>query len=157
MNYVKLKFSTDSEKQKDDTETLLYWPASRVPTDAKFNIETVPKTKKSIITAESTAISFSSKESDDDDGNYNYYIATRDSHGKLVCRPAQMYRMFPNYAFKDEANQVNDDEAIRLTKREQMDELKEKFGSRKSQRDLGLVALWFIYLFVYLTRSCLRL
>ena len=133
---VKLKF-IDPEKshKKNRNETLLYWPASNIPTDAKFTVEVSPKTSKTTITAESS-VNFSSSETCD--GDVNYFIATRDPSGKLVCHHTQMFRMFPDYGFKDVAQKEDSDDANRLSRREQLDELKEKFGSRKSQRDLGL-------------------
>lgn len=140
MDLVKLKF-IDPEKTQISDESLLYWPASHVPKDVKFFRETNNKTKQTTITAKGH-VNFSSANTGDDD--VNYFIGRRGSNGKLICQPTQMYRMFPNYAFKDEALETESEDSSRLTRREQLDELKEKFGSRRSQRDLGLFLFYFI-------------
>lgn len=129
-----MKF-TDPEKSQNKCENLLYWPASHVSKDVKFSLEKSSKTKQATVTAKGH-VNFSSTQMNDDD--VNYFIARYDQSGKLICQPAQIHRLFPNYAFKDEAIKTEIDDASRLTRREQLDELKEKFGSRRSQRDLGL-------------------
>lgn len=141
MDCVKLKF-IDPEKSQISDESLLYWPASHVPKDVQFSRETNSKTKQTTITAKGH-VNFSSTQANDDD--VNYFIARRGPNGKLICQPAQMYRMFPNYAFKDEALETENEDTNRLTRREQLDELKEKFGSRRSQRDLGLFILLLLF------------
>lgn len=137
MDCAKLKF-IDLEKSQNKSETLLYWPASQVSKDVKFTLEKSSKTKQTTVTAKGH-VNFSSTQMNDDD--VNYFIARQDQSGKLICQPTQIYRLFPNYAFKDEAIKIENDDASRLTRREQLDELKEKFGSRRSQRDLG----WLLF------------
>ncbi|KAI2804203.1 hypothetical protein RDWZM_007696 [Blomia tropicalis] len=132
---VKLKFvNTEIDQTKNGFETFLYWPACNIPDDAKYTVTTSPKTKKVAISAQSH-VNFCSSETCDSE--VDYYFATKDNRGKLVCQPAQLFRMFPICEYNDNSDENDQSETNRLTKREQMDELKEKFGSRRSQRDLA--------------------
>ncbi|OTF75452.1 DNA-directed RNA polymerase I subunit RPA49-like protein, partial [Euroglyphus maynei] len=120
----------------ENCENFVYWPASQPPPDPEFKFEKFQNQTKLLAKDTISFESFNDKTNDD----FNYFAATIDPNnsGRLICRPAKLYRMLPNYEFKDLQDAQNaDDENVRLTKREQMDELKRKFGSKKSQRDLA--------------------
>lgn len=145
---ARLKFA-DHDKSTNKDGTLLYWPASHVPKDVKFAVDSCPKTNKTTVTAQTNAVNYSSCDSGGDD--VNYFIATLNNSGKLVCHSTELFRMFPQYGFKDTADSVSDlNEAVVLTKREQLEQLKEKFGSKKTQRDLGLFCVISFCFYLYI-------
>ena len=141
---VKLKF-IDFEKKSNNynkIETLLHWPASNIPSEAKFSLETSPKTNKTVINAESVVNFSSCNTINENDDGVNYFIASLNHvNRRLICYPSQVFQMFPNHDYQDSGSpsslKSNLNESSHLTKKEQLDELKLKFGSKKSQRDLG--------------------
>lgn len=133
---VKLSFRKLGKKP----DNLAYWPGSHIPIEPKLSLKLNPSTNKYHLFAKDV-IGFNSDDNGDD--NYNYFIATLDKkrQNSLVCKPSRLFRMMPNYEFKDlliDQKQESEPQT-RLTKKEQLDELKEKFGSRKTQRDLGML------------------
>lgn len=145
---TELVFSDKKFKsEKSDKELLAYWPASNIPIVPKIAIFNNVSTKKLNIVAESY-IHFASDQSYNDE--FNYFIATKDDDNRLVCVEADVHRMLPDYTFKDV--EVEQEETVRLTKKEQFDELKEKFGSKRSQRDLGNYLK--VYFMKYLNMLC---
>lgn len=150
LNKVKLNFITAIDTSKpENCENFVYWPASQPPPNPEFKFEKFQNRTK--LLAKDTILFESFNDNTNDD--FNYFAATIDPNnsGRLVCKPAKLYRMLPNYVNLLDAE--NADESIRLTKREQMDELKGKFGSKKTQRDLGGFtffpsANWILILFL---------
>ncbi|XP_046916566.2 uncharacterized protein LOC124497025 isoform X1 [Dermatophagoides farinae] len=135
LNKVKLNFITNIDTSKpENCENLVYWPGSQPPPNPEFTFEKFQDQTKLLAKDTISFESFNDPSNDD----FNYFVATIDPNnpGRLTCKPAKLYRMLPNYGFKDLHDAQNDDESVRLTKREQMDELKGKFGSKKSLRDL---------------------
>ncbi|UXI14298.1 DNA-directed RNA polymerase I subunit RPA49-like [Sarcoptes scabiei] len=131
--------SNDDEKssQNSHSNNLVYWPATSSPKDPKFSFKEINGRSK--LVADDIVIQFESF-SDESENDFDYYIAYLDSN-KLQCQQTKLYRMLPNYSFKnlaDEQEKNRDGSSSkRLSKREQLDELKGKFGSKKSQRDLA--------------------
>lgn len=130
---VQLNFITDIESNNIDN--FVYWPATQRPFDPKFFLN---KDNPKKLLSENNGIQFESF-SDASTEEFNYFVAKLDSSGQLICKPAQIYRMMPNFALKDISEEQNKDSQKILTKREQFEELNRKFGSKKSQRNFGII------------------
>lgn len=130
MEQLELYFPETSQSV-ENSELFTYWPASNVPINPTISIDIDPKTKKCSIVAKN----YLEFKSDNVCGEeFDYYIATKDGD-RLVCRPAEIHRMLPQYDSVKIA--TREENHTPLSKKEQLDEMKEKFGSRKTQRDLG--------------------
>lgn len=130
---VKLKFKKDADKKM-----LAFWPASNIPIEPKILIEKSEDNSNSNprLLVEGF-VPFVSDDSGNED--VNYFIGSKSKNGRLVCRPVQLHRMMPVYSNVEQCKQ--NDTKVSLTEREKLDELKEKFGSKKTQRQLGMYCL----------------
>lgn len=89
--------------------------------------------KKELCTLDpATNISYSGE--DDLSDMSSYFIAVREGD-QLVLRPAKIYNMKPKIAFETD---TKDQQVVStMSKREQMDELNDKFGSKRSKKMLA--------------------
>lgn len=133
---VKLDFpNNDKDGNNSPSKVLAYWPASHVPVNPKFSFDKTTNKRNPTIVAQDH-IQFKSDEELFSDDNYNYFIGSLSEDGKrMKCQTSKLYRMMPCYDFKDHEDSLKKGDST-LTKKEQLDEMKEKFGSRRSQRDL---------------------
>lgn len=128
---VQLNFITGDKS--NNIEKFVYWPATQKPFNPKLYFQNDDRKK---LLAEENGVQFESF-SDASMEEFNYFVAKLDSSDQLFCKPIQIYRMMPNFTFKDTLDDQNKEEKASLSRREQFDEFKNKFGSKKSQRDLG--------------------
>ena len=113
-----------------NVENLTEWMGAPAPTDVKIRFEKESVSKTTAL-AEGT-VDFRQRHEFDD--NFRYFIAVKGPNNKLICKPAKLYRMMPCF---DKFMSQFQDEKEQLTRREQLDELKTKFGSKKTQRQNG--------------------
>jgi len=116
---------------EDSPEITALFSSTGVPTDANYTLARDESSKQMKLKAYDST-SLQQYEGSADKFSY-YYIGIRDKD-VLQIHPMSMFRM----SSKIEVNERNDPQfGTPLTFKEQMEEIKEKFGSRKIQRSLA--------------------
>ena len=125
---VKIKILSD-----EDRVTVAQFPASGVPDEADYALITDEILKETVLKASEQSLGqkYMGRALPSE-----YYVGIRRG-GVLEVHPMSMYRMHPIVAPPELTGAQLLDSQKPLTFKEQMEEMKEKFGSRKTQRQLS--------------------
>jgi len=119
----------------DSNQLMTFWPSSGIPFDAKFSFKTDETSKQKKLSGFDSNTDMKFIGDDSINKNSNYYLGIRERN-VLKIYSVSMHKMDPVIQLSDET--LNDNSLqTPLTVRQQMDEMKEKFGSRKTQRSLA--------------------
>jgi hypothetical protein len=123
------------EVMNDSKEVMAFWPSTGIPFEAKIGFKTDETTRQKCLNAFDLKTNQSFIGDDSMNKNSNYYLGIREKNVMKIVS-ISMYKMNPiinlnNKSLNETLTQTP------LTIKEQLDEMKEKFGSRKTQRSLA--------------------
>lgn len=114
----------------DSKQLMAFFPSSGIPLSAKFCFKTDENSKQNKLNAIDLTSNMSFIGDDSMNKSSNYYLGIRDRN-VMKLYSTSLYRMDPIVHMSEDSSQTA------LTVKEQFDEMKEKFGSRKTQRSLA--------------------
>jgi hypothetical protein len=118
---------------EEDTKTMALFNSTAVPVDANYTLVKDPKTNQIGLTAVDTTSHMKFIGDNSLNKSSEYYLGVR-RNGVLEVHSLSLFAMKPQIEVKA---RPQDAVLTPLTTKEQMDEINEKFGSRRSQRSLN--------------------